>query len=179
MLRLPSPAVAKIQTVIATVPRHDAHFFALKPAVFPECGRTPPQHPQGADVLVMLATYVLRFTPRAAVGGSVMDGNILRRTTTISAPQQVHSIGGRGVVGMGGQPGCLNTNSLSSVIKRLLLGCRKPKLRERRNPLGNTCCNTSHKKVAPLTVRTVIFLVALSRYRNLTWPFSQPMMSRS
>ena len=47
----------------------------------------------------------------------------------------------------------------------LLLGCKKPKLRERRNPWGRTCCNSSHKKAAPLTVRSLIFLVSLSRNR--------------
>lgn len=73
----------------------------------------------------------------------------------------------------------LNTNSLSSVIKRLLLACKKPWLRERLTPLASTCCNTSHKKVAPLTVRSAIFLVLLSRYLKLTWPFSLRMMSFS
>ncbi len=47
----------------------------------------------------------------------------------------------------------------------LLLECKKPKLRERRNPWGRTCCNSSHKKAAPLTVRSLIFLVSLSRSR--------------
>ena len=45
----------------------------------------------------------------------------------------------------------------------LQLGWSKPKLRERRNPLGKTCCNTSHKKCTPLTVRVVFLPVLLSR----------------
>ena len=94
-----------------------------------------------------------------------MDGNILRRTTAMGEPQQVHSSWGRAAGGVGGAAGCLNTNNFNSEIKRLLLGCKKPKLRERLKPLGNTCCSTSHKKVAPLTVRSIIFLVSLSRNR--------------
>ena len=67
------------------------------------------------------------------------------------------------VAGVGGQRGCLNTSNFNSAIKRLLLGCKKPKLRERLKPLGNTCCNTSQRKAAPLTVRCTVFLVLLSR----------------
>jgi hypothetical protein len=50
-LGLPSPPVPTVPTVIATDPRHDAHFFELEPAVFPVYAGTPPQHPQGTDVL--------------------------------------------------------------------------------------------------------------------------------
>ena len=81
-----------------------------------------------------------------------MDGSMLRRTITMGAPQQVHSSWGRGagaVAGVGGLKGCLNTSNFSSAIRRVLLGCKKPKLRARRNPLGNTCCNTSRTKAAP------------------------------
>ena len=59
----------------------------------------------------------------------------------------------------------MNTNNFNNAIKRLLLGCKKPKLRERLKPLGSTCCSTSHKKVAPLTLRCTVFLVLLSRQR--------------
>ena len=131
------------------------------------------------------AAYVLGLTSGTGIGGSAMDGNILRRTITMGAPQQVHSSWGRGVgvvAGVGGcdgwTPGCLNTSNVNSEISRLLLGCKKPKLRERLKPLGKTCCNTSHKKVAPLTVRSVSFLVPLSRNRYVTCPFSQRMMTR-
>ena len=101
-----------------------------------------------------------------------MDGNILRRTITMGAPQQVHSSWGRGVgvvAGVGGcdgwTPGCLNTSNFKSAIKRLLLGCKKPKLRVRLKPLGRTCCNISQRKAAPLTVRCTVFWVLLSRQR--------------
>ena len=33
----------------------------------------------------------------------------------------------------------LNTSNFNSAIMRLQLGCKKPKLRERLKPLGNTC----------------------------------------
>jgi hypothetical protein len=68
-------------------------------------------------------------------------------------------------VGVGGHKGCLNTSNFSSAISRLLFGCKKPELRARRKPLGNTCCIGSHKKVAPLTVRCGILPVLLSRQR--------------
>ena len=43
---------------------------------------------------------------------------------------------------------------------------RKAKVtRPAKKPLGNTCCMSSHKKAAPLTVRVAIFLVLLSRQR--------------
>ena len=35
----------------------------------------------------------------------------------------------------------------SGTIKRLELGCKKPKLRARRNRLGGTCCRTSPQPV--------------------------------
>jgi predicted transposase YbfD/YdcC len=35
----------------------------------------------------------------------------------------------------------------------LLLECKKPKFLARRNPVGRTCCNTSHKNFAPVSVR--------------------------
>ena len=114
------------------------------------------------------AAYVLRMTSGLGVGGSESDGNILRRTITMGEPQQVHSSWGRGVgmvAGVGAPTGCLNTNNFNNAIKRLLFGCKKPKLRARLKPLGSTCCSTSHKKVAPLTLRSVIFLVLLSRQR--------------
>ena len=80
-----------------------------------------------------------------------------RRTINIGAPQQVHSNCGRGVR-TSALTGSLNTSRRNSAIRRLQFGCRKPKLRARRKPLGNTCCMSSHKKAAPLTVRVAIFL---------------------
>ena len=71
---------------------------------------------------------------------------------------------GQDAVALGGS---LMRNSASRWRCRQL-GWSKPKLRERRNPLGKTCCNTSHKKCAPLTVRVVCLPLALSRYRNVT-----------
>ena len=87
-----------------------------------------------------------------------------RLTISIGAPQQVHSNCGRGA-GTGALTGSLNTSNLSSAISRLQFGCRKPKLRARRKPLGNTCCISSHKKADPLTVRVAIFLVLLPGQR--------------
>ena len=111
------------------------------------------------------AVYVPGLTSGSGMGGSAMDGNILRRTITMGEPQQVHSSRGRVVGGVGRHKGCLNTSNFSNAIMRLQFGCKKPKLRARLKPLGNTCCNTSHKKVAPLTLRCTVFLVLLSRQR--------------
>ena len=107
-----------------------------------------------------------------------------RRTITIAAPQHRHVSLGRSLKGGcmdggcadgGGMPGvpgamqadaALGLSPMRNSISRwrcLQLGCAKPKLRERRNPLGKTCCNTSHKKCAPLTVRVVFLPVPLSR----------------
>ena len=101
-----------------------------------------------------------------------------RRTITIAAPQQWHLSLGRSLnagcvdgcadVGMPGVAGAMvpALHPMRNSISRwrcLQLGCSKPKLRERRNPLGKTCCNTSHKKCAPLTVRVVFLPLALSR----------------
>ena len=43
------------------------------------------------------AAYVLRLTSGSGVGGSAMDGNILRPNINMGAPQQAHSNWGRGV----------------------------------------------------------------------------------
>ena len=149
----PKPPAPMDQSVIATAPRQNAYFVGSRPALFSSCGRTHPQHPQRhwrTDGVG--ANYVPRLTSRPMTGGSAMDGSMLRRTITMGAPQQVHSSWGRGagaVAGVGGLKGCLNTSNFSSAIRRVLLGCKKPKLRARRNPLGNTCCNTSRTKAAP------------------------------
>ena len=77
--------------------------------------RAHPQQPQrhwradGVDVV-----YVPRLTSRPLAGGSAMDGNILRRTTAMGEPQQVHSSWGRAAGGVGGAAGCLNTNNFNS-----------------------------------------------------------------
>ena len=47
-------------------------------------------------------------------------------------------------------PGLHPMRNSASRWRCLQLGCAKPKLRERRNPLGKTRWNTSHKKCAPL-----------------------------
>ena len=106
-----------------------------------------------------------------------------RRTITITAPQQWHFSLGRSL-NAGCVDGCadgcvpgvhgaiaLGLSPMRNSVclwRCLQLGCAKPKLRERRNPLGKTCCNTSHKKCAPLTVRSVFLPLPLSRYRNVT-----------
>src|ERR1035437_1932148 len=74
------------------------------------------------------------------------------RVFTITAPQHVHRIGARSLNHAKARPGANFSSTCSKAIKRLQLGCRKPKLRARRNPLGSTCCNTSHRKCAPDTV---------------------------
>ena len=121
---------------------------------------------------------------RAAPGGPAAptltaSGAMRRRTITIAAPQHRHRSLGRslkgGCVDAGGRPGvpgamqadaALGLSPMRNSASRwrcLQLGCAKPKLRERRNPLGKTCCNTSHKKCAPLTVRVVFLPGPLSR----------------
>ena len=101
-----------------------------------------------------------------------------RRTITIAAPQQRHCSLGRSLnaggidAGMPAGPGTgtLGLSLMRSSARRwrcLQLGWSRPKLRERRNPLGKTCCNTSHKKCVPLTVRVVFLPLSLSRYRKV------------
>ena len=46
-------------------------------------------------------------------------------------------------------------------IRLLLLECRKPKLRTRRNFCGKMCCSTSHQKCMALTDLVLYFLVLL------------------
>ncbi len=97
-----------------------------------------------------------------------------RRTISIAAPQQWHCSLGRSL-NAGGVDVCMPARQGPVALGRspmrinarrsrcLQLGWSKPKLRERRNPLGKTCCSTSHKKCAPLTVRVVFLPLALSR----------------
>ena len=78
--------------------------------------------------------------------GSGNNDRILVRTIDITAPQQPQMIGARGFIHASAEVGTNLSNQCSKVIKRLQFGCRKPKLRARRNPLGSTCCNTSQRK---------------------------------
>ena len=93
-----------------------------------------------------------------------------RRTITIADPQHRHFSLGRslkcgcvdgcmpGVQGAMQADAALGLSPMRNSVSRwrcLQLGCRKPKLRERRSPLGKTCGNTSQKKCAALTVRVV------------------------
>ena len=71
----------------------------------------------------------------------------------MGAPQPMHSRCGRGVAGLIGLIGCLNTRNRNSAISRLPFGCQKPKLRALQKPLGSTCCMSSLKKVAPQRCR--------------------------
>ena len=67
---------------------------------------------------------------------------------------------GRSGAGSAGRPG--DTRRCSTYNSRMapaLLGCKRPKLREGRSPLGNTCCSTSHKKSASGSVRCAILPV--------------------
>ena len=58
------------------------------------------------------------------------------RTITISAPQQVHRIGARSFTQAIHEPGANFSTKCSKAIRRLQLGCRKPKLRARRKSFG-------------------------------------------
>ncbi len=71
------------------------------------------------------------------------------RTIVISPPQQRQRSAGLFVISA-----CVGMSLCrycSSWISRLLLGCRKPKLRARRNPFGKTCCSRSRRNATPLT----------------------------
>ena len=67
-------------------------FFRLKHSAFhsawPE--RIRSSH-KGTGARMAWVAYVLRLTCSSGIGGSAMDGNILRRTITMGEPQQVHS----------------------------------------------------------------------------------------
>ena len=77
------------QTVIATAPRQStyflgsgtAHFTVRGPSASAAASKALAQGWHGVD-------YVLRLTCSSAIGGSAMDGNILRRTITKGEPQQ-------------------------------------------------------------------------------------------
>ena len=56
-------------------------------------------------------------------------------TITITAPQHVHRIGARSLNHAKARPGANFSSTCSKAIKRLQLGCRKPKLRARRKPV--------------------------------------------
>ena len=68
------------------------------------------------------------------------------RTIFITAPQHVHRIGARSLIQSDARPGLNFNTPCSKAIRRLQLGCRKPKLRARRKPFGSTCCSTRHRK---------------------------------
>ena len=120
------------------------------------------------------------FASRAALGGPAAPsfaawGEMRRRTITIADPQQRHCNLGRSLKG-GCADGCMlwvpgtsapALHPMRNSIRRWRcrqFGWSKPKLRERLSPLGKTCCNTSHRKCVPLTVRVVFLPLALSRY---------------
>jgi hypothetical protein len=147
----------KFKGVIATPACQNTHFVGHLTRVSWREGEPIHSTQVGADARKAQATYVLRMTSDSGVGGSATHGNILLRTISTGAPQQVHSSCGRGVEILGALRGSLNTSNFNSEIIRLLLGCKNPKLRERRNPLGNTCCNTSQRNAAPRSVRSIIF----------------------
>ena len=118
-------------------------------------------------ILALLGSaHVFLACCSAAPGGPAAPpldawGAMRRRTMTIAAPQHRHCNLGRSLNG-----GCiddcvdgfmpsvqaadaLGLSPMRNSVSRwrcLQLGCAKPKLRERRNPLGKTCCNTSHRK---------------------------------
>ncbi len=101
-------------------------------------------------------------TPSGAMGGgmpSEYPDRIRVRTINITAPQQAQRMGARGLTHAAAWIEAHLSSTCSKAIKRLQLGCRKPKLRARLNPLGSTCCNTSHRNCAPDTVRRSSFMV--------------------
>ena len=79
----------------------------------------------------MLAFYIAAMPSRLALTGGAITGKMRRRTITMGAPQQVHSSWGRDLAGLGALGGGLNTSNFNSEIKRLLFGCKNPKLRAR------------------------------------------------
>ena len=105
-----------IQGVIATPVRQDGHFCGSHQPPLTPWGQAHPQHLQGTGALMAQVAYVLRLPSDLHVGGSAMDGNILRRTTAMGEPQQVHSSWGRGVGVVGGPTGCLNTSNFSNAM---------------------------------------------------------------
>jgi hypothetical protein len=94
---------------------------------------------------------------------AAVDGRIRVFTITITAPQHGHTIGARGLNQVATDGGTTFNSTCTSAISRLQFGCRKPKFRARRNPFGNTCCNTSQRKAHPGSVRRAIFPVFASR----------------
>jgi hypothetical protein len=115
------------------------------------------------------------LAPRGDAAPPVDVSGVIRlRKITIADPQHLHLSFGRALSGGGAQvcvPGAQDVGEfvfkpMRSIISRwrcLQLECARPKLRERRNPLGRTCCNTSQRKCAPLTVRFSLLPVLLSR----------------
>ena len=93
-----------------------------------------------------------------ASGGWCGRGVLMRVLTTfLVPPQHAQRTTGRGLGSTG--LGITLSRSCNSAIVLLLLGCKKPSLRARRNPLGNVCCKTSRKNSTPLTVRVSTFPV--------------------
>ena len=124
------------------------------------CGRRSPVDAEEGDA------YTVRALPVAGTGSGVPGqesggSRVLRML--ITAPQQAHSTGARWRIVAGSAGGVNFNNTCSSAIRRLEFGCRKPKLRARRKPFGNTCCKMSHRKCAPQTVRRSIRPVLASR----------------
>ena len=75
------------------------------------------------------------------------------RTMIMVAPQHGQVSVGRGLSGGGVYAGLIGTSTWIRVIKRLQLGCRKPKLRARRKPFGITWRSTSARKSTAGKVR--------------------------
>ena len=158
-----------VQGVIATTQCPTVLCWEAQQPCFAVFERVHPSHPGGAAPLWRQLGVARLNGSGLARGFSVVQrtqgGKIRRLTMRMGAPQPVNSSCGRGVAGLIGLIGCLNTRNRNSAISRLQFGCKKPKLRALRKPLGSTCCMSSHKKVAPLTVRTIVLLVLLSRQR--------------
>ena len=165
----PKPPAPMDQTVIATAPRQNAYFVGSRPALISSCGRTHPQHPQRHGRTDGVgANYVPRVTSRPIAGGLCNGWQYPsphdHHGRAATSAQQLGSWRRRGGWGRRAQR-LFEHQQLQQRNQTLAVGCKKPKLRARRKPLGNTCCMSSQRKVAPLTVRCAVFLVLLSRQR--------------
>ena len=96
---------------------------------------------------------------RASERASVSKAGMRRRSTCMGWPQ-AHFQAGRGGVGVAWAGGAARRcSTCSSRMALALLGCRKPKLRAWRKPLGSTCWSTSQRKSVPASVHSAALLV--------------------
>jgi len=112
---------------------------------------------------VFRCTHTVTVCPLRTIGTGVpLERSVRIRvlTITITAPQQEHRIGAPSLTQAVNRPGANYRITCSKAIRRLQLGCRKPKLRARWSPFDSTCRNTSQRKSAPDS------LLRTGRYRH-------------